>query len=65
MVLHAKEFNTKMFGTCFNECIPKLDSANLTANEAKCLKSCYVTFSKKLQVTGEGFGYDCKLMHDF
>ena len=63
--IHAKEFNSNMFSTCFNECVTAFNSPNLTPGEGKCLKSCYVTFSKKLQQAGNEMNYDCKLNYNF
>ena len=62
--VHTKEFNTNMFGACFNECVSSFNSSNLTVQEGKCLKTCFVNFSKKLQMTGEGMNLKCKLAYD-
>ena len=46
--VHAKEFNSQMFASCFNECFTgaaSFNTANLTAGEGKCLKSCYISFA--------------------
>ncbi len=66
--VHAKEFQATMFSSCFNECVSganALNTPNLTANEGKCLKTCYISFSKRLQQAGQAMGYDCKLSHNF
>ena len=66
--VHAKEFQAQMFQNCFNECFASTSSfnnANLTANEGKCLKNCYIGYAKRLQVAGQTMGYDCKLTHQF
>ena len=62
---HLKEFNTNMFNTCFNECVQSFTSTNLTPAEGKCLKNCYVTFSKKLAQTATVMGYEAKLAYEF
>ena len=62
--VHSKEFNATMVSVCFNECISSLASSNLTSAEGKCMKQCYITFSKKLMQTGKGFGYEVALNHN-
>ena len=64
-VVHLKEFNTNMFNNCFNECVTSFTSTNLTPAEGKCLKTCYVTLSKKLVQTATTMGYDAKPMYNF
>ena len=54
-----------MFGTCFNECVSSFSTANLTANEGKCLKTCYGAYAKKFEVAGQAMGYDAKLNFNF
>ncbi len=66
--VHSKEFLSYMFSSCANECFSganAFNSANLTANEGKCLKACYVNAAKRLQLAGQTMGYDCKLAHNF
>ena len=66
--VHAKEFQSVMFTSCFNECVTgnnAFNNANLTANEGKCLKNCYVSFAKRLQTAGQAMGYECKISHNF
>jgi len=66
--VHAKEFQSQMFVNCFNECVTgaaTFNNANLTANEGKCLKNCYVSTTTRLELAGKTMGYDCKASHNF
>jgi hypothetical protein len=65
--VHVKEFQTAMFVGCFNECFgnASFGTANLNANEAKCLKNCYINYAKRLETAGQAMGFDCKLAHRF
>ena len=63
--VHVKEFQTAMFVGCFNECFNAFGTPTLNANEAKCLKSCYVSSAKRLESAGQAMGFDCKLAHRF
>ena len=66
--VHSKEFQSQMFVNCFNECVTgaaAFNNANLTANEGKCLKSCYINSAKRLELAGKTMGFDCKLVHNF
>ncbi len=63
--VHAKEFQANMFGTCFNQCVSSFATANLNANEGKCLKSCFGNYAKKLETAGKAMGHDCKLQYNF
>ncbi len=64
--VHAKEFVSQMVTSCVNECFTgSFANANLTANEAKCLKACYVSTAKRLQTAGKAMGLDCQLNNSF
>jgi hypothetical protein len=65
--VHIKEFQTKMFVGCFNECFTgaAFNTGSLNANEAKCLKNCYVQYAKRFEAAGQAMGYNCKLTHNF
>ena len=66
--VHMKEFQTNMFVNCFNECFSSnanFSTPSLNANEAKCLKNCYVNTAKRFETAGQAMGFECKLAHKF
>jgi len=65
--VHAKEFMTQMFTGCSQECFASnsFGNANLTAAEAKCLKTCFVATAKRLEAAGAAMGLEAKLNHSF
>jgi hypothetical protein len=65
--VHSKEFQSQMFVSCFNECVPAggFANSNLTATEGKCLKQCYVNTPKRLLSAATAMGLEAQLPHKF
>jgi len=63
--IHMKEFLPNLYSTCFSECVSNFSNGNLTPAEGKCLKSCYSTYPKKLELVGQALGFDAKLSYNF
>ena len=66
--VHTKEFQSQMFVNCFNECVSSnaaFSNSNLTANEGKCLKTCYGSTAKRLQTAAQAMGFEAQLTHKF